>query len=85
LIARAVLQDYFKHFVHALGHGVGKKIHQAPGVYPRSRSILKEDQAIAIEPGLYFKNRLGIRIEDTIIVKERPIILTRLTKELIII
>ena len=83
LIARATLQDYYTHFIHGTGHGVGKRIHQAPSLKPRSRSILKENQIITIEPGLYFKNKLGIRIEDTIIVKENPIILTKLTKRLI--
>lgn len=85
LIARAVLQDYFRHFIHSTGHGVGKRVHQGPSLRPRSRSILKENQVITVEPGLYFKNKLGIRIEDTIIVKNKPLQLTRTTKELIII
>lgn len=85
LIARAVLWDYFKNFVHGTGHGVGKRIHQAPSLKPRSRSVLKKGQAITIEPGLYFKNKFGIRIEDTLIVKERPVVLTKIKKKLIII
>ena len=85
LIARQILKEHYKHFVHGTGHGVGKKIHQAPSLKPRSTSILKQNQTITIEPGLYFKNKLGIRIEDTIVVKNKPIILTKLTKELIII
>lgn len=84
LIARAVLQDYYRHFVHGTGHGVGKKIHQAPNIKPRSRAVLKEGDIITIEPGLYFKKRLGIRIEDTILIrKSKPEILTKLSKELI--
>ena len=85
LIARAVLWDYFKNFVHGTGHGIGKRIHQAPSLKPNSRSILKENQSLTIEPGLYFKGKLGIRIEDTIVVKAKPGILTKLTKKLIII
>jgi Xaa-Pro aminopeptidase len=85
LIARAVLWDYFKNFVHGTGHGIGKRIHQAPSLKPRSFSILKENQALTIEPGLYFKGKLGIRIEDTVIVKNKPIILTKISKKLIII
>lgn len=85
LIARAVLQDYWKHFIHSTGHGVGLKIHQAPNLKPRGKFFLKENQAITIEPGLYFKNKLGIRIEDTILVKQNPEILTKLTKKLITI
>lgn len=85
LIARAALWGYYNHFIHGTGHGVGKKIHQAPSLRPRGRMILKEDDIITIEPGLYFKNKLGIRIEDTIIVKENPIQLTKTTKKLITI
>jgi len=85
LIARAVLQKYFRNFVHGTGHGVGAKIHQVPNLKPRGKFLLKENQTITVEPGLYFKNKLGIRIEDTIIVKENPIILTKISKELTII
>ena len=82
-IARAVLQKYYKNFIHGTGHGIGKKIHQAPNLKPKSRSILKKNQFLTIEPGLYFKNKLGIRIEDTIHVKDQAIILTKTTKKLI--
>lgn len=84
LIARAVLQDYLLNFRHALGHGVGKRIHQSPRVSPNSKSILKKDQVITVEPGLYFKDK-GLRIEDTVVVKNRPLVLTKVSKKLIII
>lgn len=83
LIVRAALQDYLWNFVHGTGHGVGKKIHMAPKISPRSKSIIRKNQAITIEPGLYFKNKLGIRIEDTILVKEKSLVLTKITKKLI--
>jgi Xaa-Pro aminopeptidase len=85
LIARAALWSYFKNFIHGTGHGIGKRIHQAPNLKPRSVSILKENQAVTIEPGLYFKGKLGIRIEDAVVVKNKPIILTKLSKKLITI
>jgi len=84
LIARAVLWDYYRHFVHGTGHGVGKKIHQAPSLKPRGRAVLKKGDIITIEPGLYFKNKLGIRIEDTILIRKNkyPKILTKVDKKL---
>ena len=85
LIARAVLQDYYKHFIHGTGHGVGKKIHQSPNLKPRGKLKIKNNQTITIEPGIYIKNKLGIRIEDTILIKNKPIQLTKVTKKLIII
>lgn len=84
-IARTVLLEYFKNFVHGTGHGVGKKVHQAPILGPNSKSILKENQVITIEPGLYFKNKFGIRIEDTVLVKDKANVLTKTKKEMIVI
>jgi Xaa-Pro aminopeptidase len=85
LIVRAALWDYFRNFLHSLGHGVGKKVHQGPSLRPRSRSILKKNMVVTVEPGLYFKNKLGIRIEDAILIKEKPISLTRTTKKRVIL
>jgi Xaa-Pro aminopeptidase len=84
-IARSHMQDYVKKFIHGLGHGVGKKIHQNPYLSPRSKSKLKKGQIITIEPGLYFKGKYGIRIEDTVLVKEKAYILTKLDKKLVTI
>lgn len=84
-IARAGFAEYRIYFKHGLGHGVGKRIHQAPSLAPNKKRYLKKNQIITIEPGLYFKNKFGIRIEDTIIVKEKPVILTKTKKELITI
>ena len=86
LIARAILWDYYRNFVHGTGHGIGKKIHQSPGLSPTSKRILKKGQAITIEPGLYFKNKFGVRIEDTIVVGEKGArILTKISKKLLVV
>ncbi len=85
LIARAALWKYFRNFLHGTGHGVGAKIHQVPNLKPRGKHILREGMIITVEPGLYFKDKLGIRIEDTILVKEKPIVLTKISKEMTII
>lgn len=84
-IARAALQKYYKNFIHGTGHGVGKKIHQAPNLKPRGRFKLKKNMVITIEPGLYFKKEFGIRIEDTVLVKGKPVQLTKTSKKLVII
>ncbi|MFH0834168.1 MAG: M24 family metallopeptidase [Patescibacteria group bacterium] len=76
-------KGFAKNFIHSLGHGLGRKIHQNPKVGPKSRSILKIGDAITIEPGLYFKNRFGIRIEDTLVVaKNGAEVLTKYPKKL---
>ena len=82
---RKILGKYNKYFIHSLGHGVGKKIHQLPKVSHKSKHKIKQGEVITIEPGIYVKNKYGIRIEDTLVVKKKPEILTKSTKDLIII
>ena len=84
--ARNCLKKHKKYFLHALGHGVGKKIHQNPRISPKSTHISKPRDIITIEPGIYFRNKFGIRIEDTVLVKKnKSEPLTKSTKKLITI
>jgi Xaa-Pro aminopeptidase len=55
-------------FVHAVGHGVGLEIHEKPHIGRKTEDILEEDDVITIEPGLYYKNLGGIRMEDMVLV-----------------
>lgn len=86
-LVRNSLGSYKKYFIHMLGHGVGTKIHENPKLYYKlTKSILKEGMIITIEPGIYIKKKLGIRIEDTcLITKKGCVTLTKSTKALIVI
>jgi Xaa-Pro aminopeptidase len=57
-----------KGFLHAVGHGLGLEIHEAPGMGPKSTTKLRKGMVITIEPGLYEKRFGGIRLENTILV-----------------
>jgi|SRR3989344_167864 len=77
---------YKKYFIHALGHGLGyKRIHMKPAMHPNSKDVFKEGMVVTIEPGLYFKNKYGIRIEDTILIRNKAELLTKTPKKLITI
>lgn len=54
-------------FIHGIGHGIGLEIHENPSVRP-VETKLKEGNVITVEPGLYYHNRGGIRIEDIVLV-----------------
>ena len=53
-------------FFHGLGHGVGLEIHEAPRLSPRSKDILKGGEIFTVEPGVYYPEWGGIRLEDLI-------------------
>jgi Xaa-Pro aminopeptidase len=50
-------------FVHNLGHGVGLQVHELPTVRPAG-GALETGNVITIEPGLYYPETGGVRIED---------------------
>ena len=55
---------------HGTGHGVGLEIHETPFLKEDAKGKLQAGQIITVEPGIYIPGRLGIRIEDDILVTE---------------
>ncbi len=58
-----------KYFVHSTGHGVGLDIHEFPNINSRSDVIIENNMVFTIEPGIYLPNKFGVRIEDTVVMK----------------
>ena len=56
-------------FFHALGHGVGLELHEAP-LLGRNGAELVVGDVVAIEPGLYRPGFGGCRLEDLVLVTE---------------
>lgn len=59
-------KGYGKNFTHSTGHAMGKKVHELPRISPKSKAKLKPGMIFTIEPGIYLKNKFGIRIEDMV-------------------
>ena len=79
-------QGLEEYFIHSLGHGVGIDIHEAPTLNKKSDVILEKNMIVTVEPGLYFKDKFGVRIEDTYLITENGCkSLTNIEKKLIII
>ena len=53
---------------HGTGHGLGLEVHEDPIVTAKAKEKLQAGQIITIEPGIYIPGKLGIRIEDDILV-----------------
>lgn len=86
-LVRSVLDEagLADRFIHGLGHGVGLEIHELPMISSNEEQILSQNQVITIEPGVYLPNAFGIRIEDSLIVRDgAPLVITNAPKEWII-
>lgn len=69
--ARDVLKEYgmAEYFTHSLGHGIGVYIHEAPALSQKGQGVLKSRMVFSIEPGVYFNDKFGIRIEDSVTIE----------------
>jgi len=93
--ARTLIADagYADTFGHGLGHGVGLRIHEAPGINAAADGTLLAGAVVTVEPGVYLADRGGVRIEDTLVVGggpsappgASPELLTRFPRELTIL
>lgn len=55
---------------HGTGHGLGLEIHEDPFLKEQAKGRLQAGQVITIEPGIYIPGKLGVRIEDDILITE---------------
>ncbi len=88
LSARSVIEEagYGKFFNNRLGHGIGIAIHESPNIMRGNHRVLEKGMAFSIEPGIYIPGRIGIRIENCVVLTEdgcEP--LTSFTKEILVI
>ena len=72
-VAREVIEraGQGEHFGHGLGHGVGMEIHEGPRLSRTDGDQpLRAGNVVTVEPGVYLPGRLGVRIEDLLVVLE---------------
>jgi len=88
-VARGVIEraGFGEHFGHGLGHGVGMEIHEGPRLSRTAgEEALAAGNVVTVEPGVYLPGRLGVRIEDLLLVTGgAPAVLTSLSKALTVI
>ncbi len=87
-VARDIITEagYGAYFTHRLGHFIGYDVHEAGDVSPTSDIIARPGMVFSIEPGVYLPGKVGVRIEDLVIVTEDGVrILNHYPKELQVI
>lgn len=91
--AHNAVVDYFKSrgyesdtrgFIHNLGHGVGLQVHEFPTMGPTGGN-LEPGFVVTVEPGLYYPEIGGIRLEDMGVVRPKKFMdFTKFKEELIV-
>jgi Xaa-Pro dipeptidase len=56
-------------FPHHGGHGIGIGVGDDPQIIPSERSLVEEGMVFAIEPGAYWRESHGARVENTYVVR----------------
>lgn len=70
--ARLVIEEegYGPYFTHRLGHNIGLDCHEPPDVGLASDAVAQPGMVFSIEPGIYLPGKVGVRIEDLVLVTE---------------
>jgi Xaa-Pro aminopeptidase len=70
--ARNIIDSYgYKdNFIHSTGHSIGIEVHEEPRLSHLAKGNLLSDMVFAVEPGIYLAQQFGVRIEDTILIKQ---------------
>lgn len=70
--ARQVIEEagYGKYFTHRLGHGCGLDCHEPPDNSSACQVLAAPGMVFSVEPGIYLPGKLGVRIEDLVLVTE---------------
>ncbi|MBI5397984.1 aminopeptidase P family protein [Candidatus Woesearchaeota archaeon] len=88
-VARQKLGRHGKYFIHSIGHGLGIDVHEYPfirGHTNKSFTQLGQDVVFTIEPGVYYPEKFGIRIEDDyVMTKKGPRALTKSSRSLLVL
>ena len=61
---------YEGRFGHGLGHSLGIDVHESPRLSQNCSDLLQVNQLVTVEPGIYLPGIGGVRIENTVVVKE---------------
>lgn len=59
-------------FFHGTGHGIGLELHEPPRLNGTGDAVLQAGHVVSVEPGLYYPETGGVRLEDLALVTNGP-------------
>ena len=86
--ARILITDagYGQYFTHRTGHSIGIEIHDFGNVSSVNDDEVKAGMIFSVEPGIYLKDNIGVRVEDLVLVtKDGCEVLNSVTKEITVL
>lgn len=79
-------KGYGEYFTHRTGHSIGIEVHDKGDVSSVNNDVVQEGMIFSIEPGIYLSGKIGVRIEDLVMVtKDGCEVLNSVSKELTVI
>jgi len=72
-VARRFIAEagFGEQFGHALGHGVGREVHESPKISKVAKKHFLPNMVFTVEPAIYIPGWGGIRIEDMALVTQK--------------
>ncbi|MCP4376320.1 MAG: M24 family metallopeptidase, partial [bacterium] len=71
IAARKVISDSGHEFIHSIGHGLGREVHESPFLGHKTPGRLKSGMVVTIEPGIYLPGVGGVRLEDDFLITHK--------------
>ena len=87
-LARHVIDEagHGEAFGHSLGHGLGLEVHEAPRLARTAEQVLPEGAVVTVEPGIYYSDWGGVRIEDDVVLGvDGATLLTQFPRDLLVL
>lgn len=67
---RKAFSPFEENFPHHAGHLFGLERVMQPQFLPELKEVVKTNDFVTLEPGIYFENKFGIRVEDDYMITE---------------
>ena len=88
-VARDIIDDagFGALFMHRTGHGIGIEEHEDPYLVAGNTVVLEPGHAFSVEPGIYWPERFGMRLEDIVVIGEdgAPVPLNHADHDLVVV